>query len=108
MRVIVAVNQVSEIGFRQTTALLIASLARKGFEVWATDVGNFSIIANGIASEFVVSAISMKSATDSDKVEAVSKANNNAKLIQLSRNDTILIRTNPGRDLERALSLIHI
>ncbi len=128
MRVFVFVNQVQEIGFRQTTALLIAAFYRQGHDVFLADVDGLTICG----SQNYLSELSYTSESHSRdqpanscgncvlaksvqlKLESTNQANSNqvsefAKSIQDSHfepveihsNDLILIRTNPGRDIQR-------
>ena len=43
MRIFVAVNRIDEIGYRQTTALLIAAFVRLGHTVSLAGVADFSV-----------------------------------------------------------------
>ena len=112
MRVFVFVNRVQEIGFRQTTALLIAAFHRQDHDVYLANVdsltecnsthfGNEShptIVANAIHLE-----ISNSTHTTSQQVAnfAGRLQDSQFESIELQENDLIFIRTNPGRDLER-------
>ena len=61
MRVFVVVNRVVEIGYRQTTALLIASLINQGHEVQLANVDGFSFVGFADRSEFSIKGLSFES-----------------------------------------------
>lgn len=104
MRVIVAVNRVSEIGARQTTALIIAALIRRSVPVFLIDLDSFEVV--GMESDFVfpdqVAAVNVLDLSDSAKISDFCKSEPTRRGLQVSTQDLILIRTNPGRDLQRA------
>lgn len=103
MRVLVVVNQVSEIGFRQTTALLIAALVRKGHEVWLTNVDAVSVAALDGQPKIYARAIKLQASTDcqSEQVESLAQSGTASSLQQIEPGDLVMIRTNPGRDIAR-------
>ncbi len=102
MKVFVVVNRIEEIGYRQTTAMLIASLARKGIEVYVSDIEKFSLVADE-RTRIQLKASCFESARSSHDVEALSRSQSSElKTYGLSSGDTIMIRTNPGRDIERS------
>ncbi|MFT5303563.1 MAG: glutathione synthase [Mariniblastus sp.] len=103
MRVFVVVNQVDEIGFRQTTALLIAALVRKNHDVWLANVDAFSVTALDGQNTVFARAVRMKSSVNfqSEQVASFAKAGPASSLQQIEPGDLILIRTNPGRDIAR-------
>ena len=101
MRIFVVVNRIEEIGYRQTTAMLIASLARKGFEVYVSDIENFSLLAE-VKTKCLLNARCFKSATTAQEVEALAaRPDIELTAFDIGPRDTIMIRTNPGRDLDR-------
>ena len=113
MRVFVAVNQVSEIGFRQTTALLVAALVRKNQEVWLANVDAISVAALDGQSTVYARAIKLPSSADcqSQQVESFAKSEAASSLQQIEPGDLVMIRTNPGRDIARTQiheSFLHI
>lgn len=103
MRIFVVVNQVDEIGSRQTTALLIAALVRQDHEVWLANVDAFSMAALADQSEVFARAIMMQSSADcqSEQVESFAKSGAANSLQQIEPGDLVMIRTNPGRDIAR-------
>ena len=103
MRVFVVVNQVDEIGFRQTTALLIAALVRENHEVWFVNVDAFSVAALGGQSTAYARAIKMQSSVNcqGEQVESFAKSGTASSLQQIEPGDLVMIRTNPGRDIAR-------
>lgn len=112
MRVFVAVNRVDEISYRQTTALLIAALARLGHAVLLADVEDFSVetsfqqnTSNRVqTTRYVVDCKTLPTTADckSEIVEAFAKSGSASSLQLIESDDLILIRTNPGRDTDRA------
>ena len=56
MRVIVAVNCISELDHRQTTSLLIASLVRAGRDVHLAGVRDFSISGTAASNRHLVNS----------------------------------------------------
>lgn len=103
MRIFVVVNQVDEIGFRQTTALLIAALVRKNHEVWLANVDAFSVAALDGRTTAFSRAIEMQSSINcqSEQVESFAKSGAASTIQQIESGDLVLIRTNPGRDIAR-------
>ena len=106
MRIFVVVNQVDEIGFRQTTALLIAAMVRQKHEVWLASVDAFSVSAtdqHAQPTQAVASAIKMNPCAhcQSEQVESFAKSGAASSLQLIAEGDLILIRTNPGRDVSR-------
>ena len=103
MRVFVAVNHVHEIGERQTTALIIAALARKGHQVLLAGAAAFSIIADGekISVCTLASSVPADSRLTSCGVQAFARSAPKNECFEISLHDLILIRTNPGRDSGR-------
>ena len=114
MTVFVAVNRVAEIGYRQTTALLIASMVRNGHEVALFDVadvqfqgsqtnGRFHVVAERITkSRLQDSGLGVAADFDSERLEKLARLPLNRTPCQLTSDDLIVIRTNPGRDPKRA------
>lgn len=103
MRVFVIVNRVHEIGFRQTTTLLIAALVRQYHEVWLASVDALSFTAlDGPSSLFVgATRIPPSANCQSEQVESYVKSETASSRQQIKQGDLILIRTNPGRDISR-------
>ncbi len=107
MRIFVAVNRVSEIGYRQTTALLIAGLVRRGCHVELADVDAFSWQGDSSGNQLWVRSCGIPPTAnrdlgmDSRSLEAHCHTEPGRTLHRVNRNDLILIRTNPGRDLQR-------
>ncbi len=106
MRVFVFVNRVQEIGARQTTALLIAAFHRQGHEVWLTDVDGISLIGSDASPQMQlqVDSVRLDVSTNAD-LEVVAQYANSVprdsfRQVAISSSDLVLIRTNPGRDLE--------
>jgi len=111
MRAIVAVNQVSEIGFRQTTALLIAAFLRSGIDVALVSVDGLSVdtsLAATFGSDsqtgFCLRAATMSARTNCDSRAVQDFAQSSPVLVAgyIHRDDLVIIRTNPGRDPARA------
>ena len=102
MRVFVAVNQATQVGFRQTTTLLVAALVRQHHDVWLVDVDAFSAAAldNG-ATGFARGIRLPPDASTSQQVEAFAKSEPAFRREEIVAGDLILIRTNPGRDTAR-------
>ena len=102
MRTFVIVNHILEIGFRQTTALLIAALARSGQEVWLVDVDALSVSASADGATGFVRGVRLPSDTrTSERVDAFTKSDLEFSCQQIVAGDLVLIRTNPGRDTQR-------
>lgn len=103
MRVFVFLNHVEEIGFRQTTALLIASLVRQQHQVFLADVDSLSFSAEDGKPFAFAMAIEVPFSSDcqSKQVESFAKSGASASYQSINPGDTIMIRTNPGRDTAR-------
>ena len=103
MRVFVVVNRVAEIGFRQTTALLIAAFVREDHEVWLANVDALSFEAQGDSCVVSAQASKMPSSADCRSKQVESFVQSTPVLVRqkINRGDLILIRTNPGRDVSR-------
>ncbi len=103
MRIFVVVNRVHEIGFRQTTALLIAAMVRQNHEVWLLNVDAFSIAALASRPVAFVRAIKLPPSSDcqSEQVESFVKSEAASSIEHLATGDLVMIRTNPGRDIAR-------
>ena len=103
MRIFVVVNRVDEIGFRQTTTLLIATLVREGHEVWLLDVDALSIEASEGSTSVSAQACRAPPSADcrSEQVESFVQSEPVISRQKVQRGDLILIRTNPGRDNAR-------
>ncbi len=109
MKIFVVVNQVHEIGYRQTTALLIAAFAKLGHEVSLAGVDGFSVDASfdpggTRESRFLVACKSLPAneAFDFNAVEDFAASKEPLLDKEVVRGDLIFIRTNPGRDKERS------
>lgn len=103
MNVFVFVNCVSEIGSRQTTALLIAAVVRAGHNVHVADVGSLSLTVSGSCKTVVTKALRVAAdVLTSDAVAEFVSGETAASSIEVNPGDSILIRTNPGRDKKRA------
>ncbi|MDA8563187.1 hypothetical protein N9L06_01920 [Mariniblastus sp.] len=103
MRVFVVVNQVNEISFRQTTALLVAALVRKNHEVWLANVDAISVAAFDGQSTVYARAIKLPHSANcqSEQVESFAQLATASCLQQIEPGDLVMIRTNPGRDIAR-------
>ena len=117
MRVFVFVNDLQEIGFRQTTALLIASLHRQGHEVFLANVSGLSVSGCCTSvqpkssreeqnSNPTFLAMSIRLKLNSTGVTSQHVANfacqtqdSHFAVVEITSQDLIFIRTNPGRDL---------
>ena len=97
------VNRVGEVGFRQTTALLVASLVRRHCEVYLANVDAVSFASHEGGPGFFAECIRVlpSEKCDSNEVEATAKSALTHTQVRLGSDDVILIRTNPGRDLDR-------
>ena len=109
MNIFVAVNQVDEIGYRQTTALLIAACARQGYVVSLAGVEDFSVdVSYGENSKLKATytargaILPANSGCNSESVEDFVKSNPPRISSVIKRGDLILIRSNPGRDIRRS------
>ena len=106
MRVFFFVNQVQEIGPRQTTALLIAAFHRRGHEVWLADVDGVSLVGSNATMQLQLRAdclrLDLPTNADSTAVAqfAETVSGDSHSELAIGQADVILIRTNPGRDLE--------
>ncbi len=111
MRVFVFVNRVCEIGYRQTTALLIAAFYRKGHEVFLANVDGVSI--HGKANQqdrpaLFIDALRLDlshqdaSSRDVAQFAQSAGASGESQSLRVCDEDLVVIRTNPGRDLERS------
>lgn len=107
MRIFIAVNHIEEIGHRQTTALLIAAMVRKGCSVHLADVDKFSVqggftehrpFVNATKFEIARNQVSSFQSVD---VEAFAQSKPAQSRMKIGTGDLIFIRTNPGRDIER-------
>ena len=115
MRIFVAVNRVDEIGYRQTTALLIAAFVRQGLTVSLADVEGFSVETSSTRhaanptpyTRFVVDCRTLPPTEDcnSGVVEDFARAELAFSSQAIEPGDMILIRSDPGRDTDR--SFIH-
>lgn len=131
MRIFVFVNNVSEIGYRQTTALLIAAFYNQGHQVFLANVGDLSLVgqqnpgaADGkpevgsgfresVAEQWTTRLLArafelpraLGTTTDSKGVAdaAASFAESKPQQFDIQAGDLIFIRTNPGRDIERSV-----
>jgi glutathione synthase len=110
MRVFVVVNRVAEIGFRQTTALLIAALVRNRAQTTLVDVdqisagdeGSWQPQPNYWACGYPLDGqIDRASDFDSLAVARLVRSLPQATAQTIRTGDLMLIRTNPGRDLGR-------
>ena len=102
MRVFVVVNQVSEIGFRQTTALLVAALVRQNHEVWLANVDAVSVTAQADQATFArATRLPPADNCQSEQVETFAQSGTASSIQQIEQGDLVLIRTNPGRDIAR-------
>ena len=112
MRIFVAVNRVDEIGYRQTTALLIAAFVRLGHTVSLASVEDFSVESsceqdalNQVqAMRFVVDCKTLPTTDDcsSEVVEDFAKSDEVGSSLPIGFDEMIWIRTNPRRDTDRA------
>ena len=103
MRIFVVVNRVREIGFRQTTALLIAALVRDGHDVWLLDVDAMSVEALGTSINVLGQACQVPASANChcQQIESYVQSAPIHLRQKIQRDDLILIRTNPGRDVAR-------
>ena len=110
MKVFVAVNRVDEIGYRQTTALLIAAFVRLGHTVSIAGVADFSVDTSleqsseekrGTRFSVDCKTLPSNSDCDSNAVEAFARSDVMARSHSIEPGDLILIRSNPGRDTDR-------
>ncbi|QEG23798.1 ATP-grasp domain-containing protein [Mariniblastus fucicola] len=110
MRIFFFVNHVHEIGFRQTTTLLIAAAFNQGHSVFLADVNALEFNSQRSSDDCVFSANAAALFTDSKEpidsvgVEAFAKSVNPSTLSKqdICPGDKVCIRTNPGRDTERS------
>ena len=112
MKIFVAVNRVNEIGYRQTTALLIAAFVRLGHAVSLADAEDFSVETSfeqdtskgPSGTHFSVNCKTLPTTADcnSEVVEDFAKAESASLSEPIEPGDMIVIRTNPGRDAGRA------
>ena len=108
MPVFVVVNHVEEIGYRQTTALLIASLLNRGHEVRLANVDDFSFVGLDDQNEFSINALGLDTNSHQQDVDSklivglASSKQNEPQRYKLGSQDIVMIRTNPGRDTDRS------
>lgn len=110
MRVIVIVNRVEEIGPRQTTTMLITSCVQLGMTVVVASVDSFSIAGASGDNQLSVTGRLLPdpstAGTDwkvTDTLGCCQNSNSSRRqTFELQSDDTLLIRTNPGRDQSRA------
>lgn len=105
MRCFLFVNQVSEIGFRQTTALLAAALNRRSVKVVLADFTALSARSQSgkmATNGFTVSGYLLPdNAATSQQVADFASHTNALDSYSVAPTDCLLIRTNPGRDIAR-------
>ena len=110
MKIFVAVNRIDEIGYRQTTALLIAAFVRLGHTVSLAGVADFSVDTSlehspseKRATRFSVDCKTLPPAGDcnSEAVEDFARSIEKTTSHSIEPGDLILIRSNPGRDTDR-------
>lgn len=103
MRIFVFVNRLQELGFRQTTALLVASLVRQQHEVWLSNFDTLSASAIVGQPAFTTRAIEVPSKIDcqGELVEQTAQSGGPGSIQSIEASDLMLIRTNPGRDTSR-------
>ena len=110
MKIVVFVNTIADLSFRQTTAMLIASLARQHDSVYIAQVDQF-VNPVSVDSTLVVHNIPHRPKINSNDIEKIAvditppnrnadadKEASSSKKIKMSPLDSILLRTNPGRD----------
>ena len=100
MNCVVIVNAVSELTERQSTSMLIASLIRRHSTVFLLDVEQWDQNASADLKGY---RVAVPPNADSAAVARFSAAleRRDAKVIEMSRIERVLIRTNPGRDPNR-------
>lgn len=102
MRLIVVVNQVDELGYRQTTSLLLAAAVRQEVPTWVADVEGLSVAGETAGQSGTVTVCARElppQAVDGVAVESWSRdPDRKTEMLELGREDIVLIRTNPGRD----------
>lgn len=108
MKIFVVVNHVREIGFRQTTALLIAAFVRLGHEVSIASVDGLFVDASPESNgnegpRFLIrcKTLPAKENCDFGTVEDFSASQSPLSEQVISPGDLIFIRTNPGREKQR-------
>lgn len=101
MRVIVVLNRRSELTARQTTALLIAAFVRR-CEVFVSEVTGLSVrdVPSGLAVVSDATPLAASCLRPDEVVAAVGRTP--VRTVQLAAGDLLFLRTNPGRDPERA------
>jgi len=94
MKLVVAVNRLSEVTPTQTTAMLIAEAARRSHDVYVVDAGEVGVDddARLVARGRKVPAVESTTALVSTLMSADDES------LALEAGDVVLVRTNPGRD----------
>lgn len=101
MRVFMAVNNILELGARQTTTLLVSALVRQGQEVWLASPEQFSISAGEHERKLSVYGVRVPCRCNTaEQVVSVARAADGQEQPLLT-DDLIFIRTNPGREVGR-------
>lgn len=91
MRVVVVINRIAELTERQTTWMLIAELANRDVDLFVAEADGVTLGSDG----FEVQAARVPIAIDIPPKPGEEQ-------VGLSHGDLVLLRTNPGRDVERS------
>ncbi len=103
MRAFVIVNDLQEVGYRQTTSLLIASLVRHKCQVVVAAVDCLSMKSNedGFSCTVTGSRLPASCVAPKDVAKYLSQAAAETTSQSVAAEDLLMIRTNPGRDTHR-------
>jgi glutathione synthase len=103
MRIFVFVNRLSEVGPRQTTAMLVATCLRRGCEVLLAEPDGLSIatLAGAAVTPSVQAVCCPTDCHSAERVAKFAKTPGRRQSFPVVDGDLILIRTNPGRDTSR-------
>lgn len=103
-KVIVFVNRVEEVGFRQTTALLIASFVRNGCRVILAGIDDLSIETTESSFQATTHGVEVPlHCKTSELVDQLAKSTQSCHATSIGTEDLVVIRTNPGRDIQRQI-----
>ena len=101
MQVLVVINRIAELKPRQTTAMLIAELSRREADVFVAELATIDLVMQDSNSTVRCSAVATPVARMKSSEGTASLGNQQARRIELSPLDLVVLRTNPGRDPER-------
>ena len=102
MTVLIVINRLNELTYRQTTALLAAAASRLGHDVLVCEVASVTATALSERAAISLSGVLLPAGTtDSHSVADIVSQQSPIQFHAVQPDDIILIRTNPGRDPSR-------